>query len=73
MRKAWRNPRQIVVHQAPADLDDARRVTALVSLLAIGIERLLSRQDDDAPESVDFRADVSHVCAREKMEDRRSL
>ena len=67
MRKAWRNPRQIVVHKAPAEPADVERVDRLVALLATGMERLLARQADYTPESVDFQADVlPNTCTGKK-------
>ena len=59
MRKTWRNPRQVIVHQAPVETEDARRMERLVSLLVTGMERLLAEQaKSNPPESVDFQADV---------------
>jgi len=58
MSKPWRNPREIVARQAPAEPEDARRLDALVSLLATGVARLLGNQREDTPEPVDFALNV---------------
>jgi len=58
MNKTWRHPRQIIVHQSPAEPQDAKRFASLVSLLATGVERLLI-QDEELCESVDFQAKAS--------------
>ena len=72
MKKAWRNPRQVTVHQAPAEPENARRVERLVSLLATGMERLLAEQaKSNPPESVDFQADVlPNTCTRKEKTKR---
>jgi hypothetical protein len=59
MKKAWRYRREIIVHQAPAEPEDARRLERLTSLLATGVERLLSAQfHNNESKSVDFQAEV---------------
>ena len=58
MRKACRNPRQIVVNQAPAESEDSRRLERLVSLLATGMERLISSNNQKTPKSLDFGLNV---------------
>lgn len=59
MNQACREPRQIIVHQASPEPEDAQRAERLVSLLSIGMERLLSKQKIDEAESVDFQPEVS--------------
>lgn len=67
MRKEWRNQRQILVRQAVAEPEDARRVERLVSLLATGVERLLAQDRGDSPEPVDFPANaLPNVCDLEE-------
>jgi hypothetical protein len=59
MKKAWRNHRQVIIHEAPAEQEDAQRLERLISLLATGMERLLAEQTKNIPsESVDFTAKV---------------
>jgi hypothetical protein len=59
MKKAWRNPKQIFVHQTPAEPDDAQRLERLTSLLATGVERLLSEQlNNNESNTVDFQANL---------------
>lgn len=59
MKKVWRNPRQVNIHQAPAEPEDAQRLERLISLLATGVERLLSKDaNNNSPKKVDFQADV---------------
>jgi hypothetical protein len=67
MRKVWRNPRQVIIHQAPAEPADVERVDRLVALLATGLERLLAQQGEKSPESVDFLDDLSpNTCTCEE-------
>lgn len=66
MRKAWRNPRQVIVNQASAEPEDIPRRERLVALLATGLERMLSNENNDATESLDFRSDVSNECVASK-------
>ena len=59
MKKAWRNRREIIVHQIPAEPEDARRLERLMSLLATGVERLLSaKSNTNESKSVDFQPEV---------------
>ena len=58
MKKSWRNPRQVVIHQVPAEPEDGRRLERLISLLATGMERLLAEQEKETPTSLDFTANV---------------
>ena len=63
MRKAWRNPHQVIVNQALAEPEDTRRRERLVILLATGLERLLSQKDKtNIPKSLDFKPEVSNTC-----------
>jgi hypothetical protein len=71
MSKAWRNPRQIIVHQAPAEPEDAQRLERVVSLLAIGVERLLSEENQNTPEPLDFHEEVSLNTCRDEETPRR--
>jgi copper homeostasis protein CutC len=65
--KAWRNPRQVIIHQALAEPADVERVDRLIVLLATGIERLLTQQGEKSPESVDFQSDLSpNTCTCEE-------
>jgi len=67
MRKTWRNPRQVIVNQAPAEPEDSRRRERLVALLATGLERLLSHEGTtNNPESLDFQPEVSNTCIAKK-------
>jgi hypothetical protein len=59
MQKSWRNPRYVVVNQAPSEPEDRERTAQLVVLLATGIERLLSSRNESTPVSLDFMAKVS--------------
>lgn len=60
MKKAWRNPREIIVHQLSPEPEDARRSERLMSLLATGVERLLAAQSQNSVSNVvDFEAKVS--------------
>jgi hypothetical protein len=74
MSKAWHNPRQVTVHQALAEPEDARRRERLISLLATGVERLLAGQSkNNSQEPVDFQAEVSpNTCTREETAKRES-
>jgi hypothetical protein len=59
MEKAWRNPRQVIIHKMPAEANDVQRMNRLVSLLATGVERLVSEQSQiDTSKTVDFQADI---------------
>ena len=67
MSKAWRNPRQIIVRQAPAEPEDAQRLQRVVTILAMGVERLLSEEGENTPEPLDFHAEVSpNTCPDEE-------
>lgn len=55
MSKPWRNPREIVVHLAPAEPENSKRAARLLALLATGIERSMQAQNT----SLDFTANVS--------------
>lgn len=60
MKKAWRNERQIIIHQLPEETVDAQRLNRLISLLAIGMERLVSEQaNNDVSKTVDFQANIA--------------
>jgi len=59
MKKAWRNPRQVVIHQLPPEDADAQRMERLIVLLAIGVERVVSEEAKiDSSNLVDFHAHV---------------
>ena len=63
MKKAWHNPRQVIVREAPTEPENARRLEALVCLLATGMERLLAAQGKESPKSLDFTPGVlPNVC-----------
>jgi hypothetical protein len=63
MRKAWRNPHQVIVNQALAEPEDTRRRERLVILLATGMERLLSQEENtNVPVLLDFKPEVSNTC-----------
>ena len=55
MKKAWHNPREVTVHQALAEPEDFKRLERLLSLLATGMERLLSANGKETPELLDFK------------------
>ena len=77
MKKAWRNRREIIVHQVPAAPEDARRLERLTSLLATGVERLLSAQShNNESKSVDFESEVlvnTHTQIDPTQESKRPL
>jgi hypothetical protein len=57
-----------MIHPAPAELEDARRSDRLISLLAIGVERLLAARGKETPESLDFTTGVlPNTCAGRKQ------
>jgi len=58
MKKVWRNPRAVVVHQAPAEPEDLKRLERLVALLATGMERLPSSSIGNKPALLDFKVNV---------------
>jgi hypothetical protein len=59
MKKSWKNKREIIVKQAPAEPKNAQRLERLISLLATGIERLLATQSTNSTSKlVDFQAEV---------------
>ena len=58
MKKAWHNPRQVIVRESPTEPENARRLEALVCLLATGMERLLSTHGKETPASLDFTTNV---------------
>ena len=61
MRKTWRNSRQVIIHQVPAE---AECVDRLVALLATSMERLLAEQGKETPELLDFTPGVlPNTCA----------
>jgi hypothetical protein len=68
MKKVWRNPRQVIVHQVPSETEDARHLERLISLLATGLERHLCAQESNkSTEPVDFQADVLvSTCTKEE-------
>ena len=59
MKKSWHNPREVTVHQAPAEPGDLKRVQRLVALLAMGMERLLSTNTNETSTSLDFTPGIS--------------
>ena len=58
MKKAWHDSKQVIIHQAPEEPEDAKRLGRLITLLSTGIERLLAEKGEKSPESVDFQANV---------------
>jgi hypothetical protein len=58
MKKVWRNPREVTVHQVQEETGDGKRLERLVTLLATGMERLISSNNQKTPESLDFSLNV---------------
>jgi len=58
MKKVWRNSREVIIHQASAEQEDSKRLERLVSLLATGMERLLSANGKETPALLDFTPNV---------------
>jgi hypothetical protein len=58
MKKLWRMPRQVIVHQALPEKEDTQRFERLVELLSSGLERQLSASKRDTSQCVDFRPDI---------------
>ena len=58
MKKVWRNPREVVVHLAPAEVEGLKRLERLVALLATGMERLMTAHGDKSPALLDFTPSV---------------
>ena len=72
MKKVWRNSREVIIHQASAEQEDSKHLERLITLLASGMERLLSANGKETPELLDFKPGVlPNTCASEttKMEN----
>jgi hypothetical protein len=72
MKKAWRKPRLVIVHQAPPDTEDSRRFAQLIGLLSAGLERLLAKEPGHLLEPLDFLTNVTHECNVSELKDRTS-